>query len=275
MAIKTLQHGSEQGPAEFRTEVEVLSRVRHPHVVLLMGQCPEAGAIVYEYLPGGNLQERIARAGQDGFPHLQWHERLRIISEVSGALLFLHRHEPPILHRDLKPDNILLDANACSKVADVGLARLIPAEASAVTWKVRGTAGYIDPEEIQTGTLSVTSDIYAFGLIVLQLLTGLPNVKALHRKLADCGGGDRDVDMATDILCGCLDERAGRWPHSLARRAVRMAVRCIERKRARRPDLGSEIRPGLLAIAEAASKERQRRSKELESRFVCPLTKVS
>ncbi|GJP73714.1 hypothetical protein CLOP_g4406 [Closterium sp. NIES-67] len=272
VAIKKLEQGSDQGPAEFRTEVEVLSKVRHPHIVLLMGHCPEEACIVYEFLQGGNLQERIVRAGDNPPPPLPWHDRLRIISEISGALLYMHRHDPPILHRDLKPDNILLDGNAISKIADVGLARLIPNEVSAVTWKVRGTAGYIDPEEIQTGELSVKSDIYAFGLIALQLLTGLKNVKMVHGLLAACGTGARDTEQATDMVVKSLDRSAGRWPERLARRATRVLVRCIERRRVNRPDLGSEIHPLLLEIAEEAMEERNRRTKELDGRFVCPLS---
>ncbi|CAI5466901.1 unnamed protein product [Closterium sp. Yama58-4] len=263
VAIKKLEQGSDQGPAEFRTEVEVLSKVRHPHIVLLMGHCPEEACIVYEFLQGGNLQERIVRAGDNPPPPLPWHDRIRIVSEISGALLYMHRHDPPILHRDLKPDNILLDANSISKIADVGLARLIPNEVSAVTWKVRGTAGYIDPEELQTGELSVKSDIYAFGLIALQLLTGLKNVKLVHGLLAACGTGARNTEEATDLVMRSLDRSAGKWPERLVRRATRVLVRCIERRRVNRPDLGVEIHPLLGEIAEEAMEEKNRRLRSL------------
>lgn len=272
VAIKKLEAGSEQGPAEFHMEVEVLSKIRHPNIVLLMGQCPEEACIVYEFMQGGNLQSRIVRSGPNAPPPLQWFDRIRIISEISGALLYMHSHRPPILHRDLKPDNILLDTNLISKIADVGLARLIPEDDRAVTWKVRGTAGYIDPEEIQTGELSVKSDIYAFGLIVLQLLTGLKNVKQLHKLLQDCGSGCRDVEMASRILLSNLDSSAGRWPKNLAARAIRVAVRCVERKRSQRPDLATQIQPEFTRIHHLAMDERANRAQALDNKFICPLS---
>ncbi|GJP38402.1 hypothetical protein CLOM_g22843 [Closterium sp. NIES-68] len=116
---------------------------------------------------------------------LAWYDRVRILSEVSGALLYLHQHSPPIVHRDLKPDNVLLDGNRMSKLGDVGLARLIAEDDYNVTARVQGTVGYIDPEEVATCEISVLSDVYAFGLIVLQLLMGEPQVKLVHRLLAD------------------------------------------------------------------------------------------
>lgn len=146
-------------------------------------------------------------------------------------------------------------------------------------------------------------------LCVAQILTGVRNVKQLHRMLEEAasasatpapnsssrtnssssnstssntnsatnqmGGGGRDVERVSDLIVSRLDETAGRWPKGLARRAARLAVRCIEKKRALRPDLHNDIHPGLVAIAEEAAAEKQRRAKEMDNRFICPLSKVS
>ncbi|GJP33360.1 hypothetical protein CLOM_g17904 [Closterium sp. NIES-68] len=216
VAIKRLQGNGWQGEEEYNTEVQVLSRMRHPHIVLLMGHCPAINCLVYEYLQGGDLAEHLssspnttptagsaggagrgggaaAAAGSSGtFPvcrPLSWPDRIRILSEVTGALLFLHQHSPPIAHRDLKPQNILLDTSLRAKVADVGLARLIDCGngefggeeggygGGNVTARVRGTVGYIDPEEMVTCEVSVLGDVYALGVVMMQMLMGLPMVQ--------------------------------------------------------------------------------------------------
>ncbi|CAI5532319.1 unnamed protein product [Closterium sp. Naga37s-1] len=122
VAIKRLEGSGWQGEEEYSTEVHVLSRMRHPHIVLLMGHCPAINCLVYEFLPGGDLSQHLCSAASAGGAS---GDRIRILSEISGALLYLHQHAPPIAHRDLKPQNILLDTSLRAKLADVGLARLI------------------------------------------------------------------------------------------------------------------------------------------------------
>ncbi|CAI5997950.1 unnamed protein product, partial [Closterium sp. NIES-65] len=280
VAVKRLEGQGWQGPEEFRMEVEVLSRMRHPNIVLLMGCCVEEMALVYEFLPGGTLQDKLGPPKSPNAAPLAWVDRLRILSEVASALLYLHQNEPPIVHRDLKPDNILLDGHLASKIGDVGLARLLCADDS-VTMKVRGTAGYIDPEEVETCEISVLSDVYALGLIMLQLLTGQRSVRAVHRLLADLqdsaarGGRGRAGDGAVtgEALLKYLDSSAGDWRLDLAERAASIALQCAERRRERRPDLAEVIHPALAEIAKEALAEEKRRKKRIDSQFICPISK--
>ncbi|CAI5468348.1 unnamed protein product [Closterium sp. Yama58-4] len=277
VAVKRLEGQGWQGPDEFRMEVEVLSRMRHPNIVLLMGCCVEEMALIYEFLSGGTLQDKLGPPKTPDAVPLSWVDRLRIFSEISSALLYLHQNEPPIVHRDLKPDNILLDAHMMSKIGDVGLARLLCAD-DVMTMKVRGTAGYIDPEEVETCEISVLSDIYALGLILLQLLTGQRSVKAVHRMLADCTTrpatpAQPRAAAGAEVVLRYLDTAAGDWRLDLAEQVAALALRCAERRRERRPDLAEEIHPTLVRVAAEASAEERRRKKRIDSQFICPISK--
>ncbi|GJP56340.1 hypothetical protein CLOM_g15401 [Closterium sp. NIES-68] len=283
VAVKRLEGQGWQGPDEFRVEVEVLSRMRHPNIVLLMGCCVEEMALVYEFLPGGTLQDKLGPPKTADAVRLSWSDRLRIASEMATALMYLHRNDPPIVHRDLKPDNILLDGNLSSKIGDVGLARLLEADGS-TTMKVRGTLGYIDPEEVETCEISVLSDVYALGLILLQLLTGQKNVKAVHRMLAECtkaakkgsaaepGPGGAPAG-AVGVVVKYLESTGGEWRMDLAEEAAGLAVRCADRRREKRPSLKKDVQPALVRLAAAAEEEVKQRKKHSDSQFICPLSK--
>ncbi|KAG0470338.1 hypothetical protein HPP92_017038 [Vanilla planifolia] len=184
VAVKVLRPDAAQGRTQFQQKVEVLSCLRHPNMVLLLGACPEFGCLVYEYMANGSLEDRLFRRGKT--PPLPWQYRFRIAAEIATGLLFLHQTKPePLVHRDLKPGNILLDRNYVSKISDVGLARLVPpCVADAVTqYRMISTAGtfcYIDPEYQQTGMLGVKSDIYSLGILLLQLITAKPPMGLAH-----------------------------------------------------------------------------------------------
>ncbi|KAL0447373.1 UNVERIFIED_CONTAM: U-box domain-containing protein 52 [Sesamum latifolium] len=150
-----------------RVAVEVLSFMRHPNMVLLMGACPEYGILVYEYMNNGSLEDRLFRKGNT--PPIPWGICFKIAADIATGLLFLHQAKPePLVHRDLKPANILLDRHYTCKISDVGLARLVPPSvADSVTQyhmtSAAGTFCYIDPEYQQTGKLGTKSDIYSLG----------------------------------------------------------------------------------------------------------------
>lgn len=276
VAIKKLEGGGWQGPEEYKMEVEVLSRMRHPHIVLLMGHCPEDMSLVYEYLPGGTLQDCLNFRQKGGRP-LTWQDRIRILSEVTSALIYLHQHDPPIAHRDLKPENILLDrTRSTSKLGDAGLARLVAEEEENTTSRIRGTTGYIDPEEVLTCEISVLSDVYALGLIVLQLLMGEPNVKNIHAILRQVYGGGKAgmFTRAVDSVIERLDHSGGRWSSDAARKLAVIALRCADRERSRRPDLAEEVEPAFAKLALEAAIDARERKSNADAQLLCPLSMV-
>ncbi|XP_059640750.1 leucine-rich repeat receptor protein kinase HPCA1 [Cornus florida] len=172
VAIKRAQQGSMQGGVEFKTEIELLSRVHHKNLVGLVGFCFEQGEqmLVYEFMPNGTLRESLS--GKSGI-HLDWKRRLRIALGSARGLAYLHDlADPPIIHRDVKSTNILLDEHLTAKVADFGLSKLVSDSTKGhVSTQVKGTLGYLDPEYYMTQQLTDKSDVYSFGVVMLELIT--------------------------------------------------------------------------------------------------------
>ncbi|KAJ7521518.1 hypothetical protein O6H91_19G058100 [Diphasiastrum complanatum] len=177
-----LSKGS-QGEREFRVEVDVLSRLNHPNLVGLIGYCADKSQrlLVYEFMTQGNLSELL-----HGVLRLKmhWHTRVRIALGAARALEYLHTGQSsgnPIIHRDFKSSNILLANNLQPKVSDFGLAKLVLSGSKAyVTTRVLGTCGYFDPRYTATGRLTLKSDVYAFGVVMLELLTGRRPIHVTH-----------------------------------------------------------------------------------------------
>ncbi|CAL5387562.1 unnamed protein product [Camellia sinensis] len=240
VAIKVLRPDAAQGRSQFQQEVEVLSCIRHPNMVLLLGACPEYGCLVYEYMANGSLEDCLFTRGNT--PVLPWQLRFRIAAEIGTGLLFLHQAKPePLVHRDLKPANILLDRNYVSKISDVGLARLVPPSvANNVTqYLMTSTAGtfcYIDPEYQQTGMLGIKSDIYSLGIMLLQLVTAKPPMGLTHH-----------VERAIERGCfgEYLDPAIPDWPVEEALSFAKLALKCAEMRRKDRPDLKTVVLPEL------------------------------
>ncbi|KAG6675278.1 hypothetical protein I3842_15G093900 [Carya illinoinensis] len=190
VAIKRAQQGSMQSLLEFKTEIELLSRVHHKNLVGLVGFCFEQGKqiLIYEFMPNGTIRDSLS--GKSGI-YLDWNRRLYIALGSATGLAYLHEHaNPPIIHRDVKSTNILLDENLTAKVADFGLSKLVSdALTSNVSTQVKGTMGYLDPEYYQTQQLTEKSDVYSFGVFMLELLTSKrPIVKGkyiVHRGLGN------------------------------------------------------------------------------------------
>ncbi|GAA0152075.1 hypothetical protein LIER_37414 [Lithospermum erythrorhizon] len=244
-AVKVLRPDAAQGRSQFQQEVEVLSCIRHPNMVLLLGACPEYGCLVYEYMSNGSLEDRLLQKGKT--PPLSWQHRFRIAAEITRGLLFLHQTKPePIVHRDLKPGNILLDRNLVSKISDVGLARLVPPSvADNVTqYRMTSTAGtfcYIDPEYQQTGMLGVKSDVYSLGIIFLQILTAKPAMGLTHYV-------ERAIEGGT--FAEMLDPSVHDWPVEDALCLANLALQCAELRRKDRPDLAKVVMPELERLRE-------------------------
>ncbi|CAD5333146.1 unnamed protein product [Arabidopsis thaliana] len=236
VAIKVLRPDVAQGRSQFQREVEVLTCMRHPNMVLLLGACPEYGCLVYEYMANGSLDDCLFRRGNS--PILSWQLRFRIASEIATGLHFLHQMKPePLVHRDLKPGNILLDQHFVSKISDVGLARLVPPSVAdtATQYRMTSTAGtffYIDPEYQQTGMLGTKSDIYSFGIMLLQILTAKPPMGLTHHV-------EKAIEKGT--FAEMLDPAVPDWPFEEALAAAKLALQCAELRRKDRPDLGNIV----------------------------------
>ncbi|KAE8662483.1 signal peptide peptidase-like 4-like [Hibiscus syriacus] len=171
VAIKLLHSNSLQGQSEFQQEVEVFSKMRHPNMVTLIGACPEAWTLVYEYLPNGSLEDRLSC--RENSPPLSWQTRIRIATELCSVLIFLHSSKPHgIVHGDLKPANVLLDSNFVTKLSDFGICRLLSNNTTVCCrTDPKGTFAYMDPEFLSTGELTPKAEVYSFGVILLRLLT--------------------------------------------------------------------------------------------------------
>ncbi|KAL0303082.1 UNVERIFIED_CONTAM: U-box domain-containing protein 52, partial [Sesamum radiatum] len=240
VAIKVLRPDAAQGRSQFQQEVEVLCCMRHPNIVLLLGACPEYGCLVYEYMANGSLEDRLIRKGNTR--SLTWQLRFRIAAEIATGLHFLHQTKPePLVHRDLKPGNILLDHNYVSKISDVGLARLVPPSlAEDVTqYRMTSTAGtfcYIDPEYQQSGMLGVKSDVYSLGIVLLQIITAKPAMGLTHYM---------EQALEDGTLAEMLDPTVPDWPLDEAMTFAKLALQCAELRRRDRPDLGKIVVPEL------------------------------
>ncbi|CAL9100940.1 unnamed protein product [Musa acuminata var. zebrina] len=273
VAIKLLHQQSMQGQSEFHQEVTVLSRVRHPNLVTLIGACPEIFALVYEFLPNGSLEDCLAYTNSSA--PLTWQVRTRIIVEICSALIFLHSNNPhPVVHGDLKPDNILLDANFVSKIGDFGICRFLKQSNTSTTLccqtNPKGTFLYMDPEYFLTGELTPQSDVYAFGIIILRLLTGKSPLRIA-----------RDVQEAVDNgdLHAIIDKSAGNWPFVQANQLAHLGLRCSEMSRKNRPDLTQEVwrivepmvKAASLSVSSLSLRSFSCDNSRIPSYFICPI----
>ncbi|CAF2194653.1 hypothetical protein BRARA_G02994 [Brassica rapa] len=176
IAVKKLSQASRQGKREFVNEAKLLAKVQHRNVVNLWGYCThgEDKLLVYEYVANESLDKVLFKSNRRS--EIDWKQRFEIITGVARGLLYLHEDAPNcIIHRDIKAGNILLDEKWVPKIADFGMARLFQEDATHVNTRVAGTNGYMAPEYVMHGALSVKADVFSFGVVVLELISGQKN----------------------------------------------------------------------------------------------------
>lgn len=245
VAIKRAQQGSMQGGLEFKTEIELLSRVHHKNLVGLVGFCFEQGEqmLVYEYMPNGTLRECLS--GKSGI-YLDWRRRLRIALGSARGLAYLHElANPPIIHRDVKSTNILLDENLTAKVADFGLSKLVSDSSKGhVSTQVKGTLGYLDPEYYMTQQLTEKSDVYSFGVVMLELIAAKQPIEKGKYIV-------REVRMAMDRndeehygLKEIMDPGLRNMGGNLVGfgRFLEVAMQCVEESATERPTMSEVVK---------------------------------
>ncbi|KAE9592009.1 putative protein kinase RLK-Pelle-DLSV family [Lupinus albus] len=180
VAIKSLSVDSKQGSHEFMTEINMISNIRHPNLVELIGCCVEGShrILVYEFMENNSLASSLLGPRSKYIP-LDWPKRAAICHGTASGLRFLHEEaQPNIVHRDIKASNILLDGNFNPKIGDFGLAKLFPDNVTHVSTRVAGTLGYLAPEYALLGQLTKKADVYSFGVLMLEIISGKSSSKA-------------------------------------------------------------------------------------------------
>ncbi|KAH1130096.1 hypothetical protein J1N35_001474 [Gossypium stocksii] len=262
VVIKVLGRNGFQDSNEFLREVGDLIKLRHPNLVTLIGACPDKRALVYEYVPNGSLEDHLN--SRNDMPPLSWQSRMHIATQLCSTLMFLHSGQ--LVHGNLKPGNILLDNNFGCKLSDFGSCRAFSLiENSSNMTESSNPNPYLDPDFRNSRRVSHSLDLYPFGIIVLQLLSGRSTQGIAEIAQSELLNGGN--------LSSFLDSSAGNWPHQVAQ-LTHLAIRCCA-DRCRRPDLASDVlkvletmKPSVASIAYAPESNED---SEPPSYFLCPI----
>ncbi|WJX26808.1 hypothetical protein P8452_15684 [Trifolium repens] len=255
VAVKRLKDPNYTGEVQFQTEVEMIGLAVHRNLLRLYGFCmtPDERLLVYPFMPNGSVADRL-RESFRGKPCLDWNRRMHIAVGAARGLLYLHEQcNPKIIHRDVKAANILLDESFEAVVGDFGLAKLLDQRDSHVTTAVRGTVGHIAPEYLSTGQSSEKTDVFGFGILLLELITGQKaldagNVQVQKGMILDWARTlfeDKRLEVLVDRdLKGCYD------PVELEK-AVELSIQCTQSLPSLRPKMSEVLKvlEGLIGLS--------------------------
>ncbi|XP_016201383.1 probable serine/threonine-protein kinase CST [Arachis ipaensis] len=270
VAVKRLNTESVQGFQEWKSEVSFLGRISHPNLVKLLGYCREADELllVYEFMPKGSLESHLFRRNSNTTEPISWNTRLKIAIDAARGLAFLHTSEKQVIYRDFKASNILLDGDYNAKISDFGLAKLGPAGGeSHVSTRIMGTYGYAAPEYIATGHLYVKSDVYGFGVVLLEMLTGL---RALDTKRPTNQQNlvewkRHSLSDKKNINKNIMDPRIeDQYSLKAATQAAQLTLKCLEPVPKNRPSM-NEVLKSLESIAAIKHRTSKKPSKKLNT----------
>ncbi|CAO2839891.1 unnamed protein product [Amaranthus hypochondriacus] len=246
IAVKQLDRNGVQGNREFLVEVLMLSLLHHPNLVNLIGYCADGDQrlLVYEYMSLGSLEDHLLDIPPEQRP-LEWYKRMRIALDAAKGLEYLHdKANPPVIYRDLKSSNILLEKDFHAKLSDFGLAKLGPTGDKAyVSTRVMGTYGYCAPEYQRTGQLTPKSDVYSYGVVLLELITGRraidTNRPSNEQNLitwaqAYLGNPTKYHELADPLL-------GGDYPEKGLNQAVAIAAMCLQEEETARPFMSDVV----------------------------------
>ncbi|KAL9354908.1 hypothetical protein Peur_052878 [Populus x canadensis] len=249
VAVKQLKIGGSQGEREFRAEVEIISRVHHRHLVSLVGYCisDHQRLLVYDYLPNDTLYYHLHGEGR---PFMDWATRVRVAAGAARGIAYLHEDcHPRIIHRDIKSSNILLDENFEAQVSDFGLAKIaLELDSNThVSTRVMGTFGYMAPEYATSGKLTEKSDVYSYGVVLLELITGRKPVDASQPL-----GDESLVEWARPLLTDAIENEdfealadsglEKNYVPSEMFRMIEAAAACVRHSAAKRPRMSQVVR---------------------------------
>ncbi|KAL2229155.1 serine/threonine-protein kinase RIPK [Sesamum indicum] len=244
VAVKLLDLDGAQGHREWLTEVIFLGQLRHRNLVKLIGYCceEEHRLLVYEYMPRGSLENQLFRRFSVSLP---WSTRMKIALGAAKGLAFLHEAEKPVIYRDFKTSNILLDSDYTAKLSDFGLAKNGPeGDNTHVSTRIMGTHGYAAPEYIMTGHLTAASDVYSFGVVLLELLAGRKSVdKSRPHREQNLAEWARPMLKNPRKLSRVMDPRLeGQYSEIGAQKAAAIAHRCLSHRPKLRPTMSQVIK---------------------------------
>nr|XP_017218403.1 PREDICTED: receptor-like serine/threonine-protein kinase ALE2 isoform X4 [Daucus carota subsp. sativus] len=246
VAVKVLKRDDQQGDREFLSEVEMLSRLHHRNLVALIGICTEehARCLIYELIPNGSVESHLHGIDKEDAP-LDWGARLKIALGAARGLAYLHEDSSPrVIHRDFKSSNILLEHDYTPKVSDFGLARsALDEESRHISTRVMGTFGYVAPEYAMTGHLLVKSDVYSYGVVLLELLTGRKPVD-----MSQPPGQENLVTWSRPLLTSeeglelIVDKSLGpNFPFDSISKVAAIASMCVQSEVSHRPFMGEVV----------------------------------